>query len=89
MTDTHALQLRNDLIVEVGDVEERSLIKPLALNQHLHQVNQVQSSLQVALVSTDVYHALQHSNRLVQHTLRVSDEISNGQGTSVEVSLQK
>lgn len=40
-------------------------------------------------MSTDVYHALQHSNRLVQHTLRVGDEVCNGQGTSIEVSLQK
>lgn len=89
MADSQHLQFRNNFIVEVGHVEERSLVKPLTLNQHLHEMDEVQGGLEEALVSSNVNHALQHSDRLIKHTLRVSDEICNWQRTPVEVGLQE
>jgi hypothetical protein len=87
VTYSQSLQFRNNVIVKVGNIEEGSLVKPLALNKHLHEVNEVQCGLQEALVSSNVNHALQHSHRLIQHTLRVSNEICNRQRASIEMSL--
>jgi hypothetical protein len=39
MDKAKRVQFRNDVIVEVGNVEEGSLIEPLTLDEHLHEMD--------------------------------------------------
>jgi len=87
--DTERLEVQDDLIREVGHVQEWRLIEPLSLDEHLEQVDQFQGCLEVTLMRTYVNHTLDHTNRLIEHTFGVGDEISNRQGTPIKVSLQE
>lgn len=52
-------------------------------------MNQVLSRLEEAFVSSYVYHALNDSDRLIQHRLGVSDVIGDRQRAPLKVSLQE
>ena len=49
--DPNSGQLLDRLGGEVGDVEERRLVEPLPLHEHLQEVDQVKRCREVALVS--------------------------------------
>lgn len=87
MVNTDVGQLGDLCGVKVRNVEERRLIDPLTLDQHLQNMNQIHARLQVTLVSCDVDHALKDTDGLVEHTLRIRVEVSDREWATVEMSL--
>jgi len=73
----------------MGNIEQRALIKPLALDNHLEQMDQIDSGLEEPFVGRDVNHPLDYPYRLIQHALRISDVVCYRERTPFKVSLKE
>lgn len=56
------------LLVYVGQGEQRGVVKPPSLDNHLHQITDAQSRHQPALIRHHVQHGLQEQDKNLLHT---------------------
>jgi len=60
--NTNVCQFSDDFtILEMRNVNQWALIKPLTLNYHLNQMNKVHGTVQVSFVRRYIYHTLYDS----------------------------
>jgi len=62
MMDANAVEFSDFGLVEMRHVQERRLVQPLALHEHLEDVDQIHRSLQVTLMRCDINHTLEYTN---------------------------
>ena len=79
-------QLFDDFsILKPWNVDKRTSVQPLSLDNHLDYVNEIHSAAQESFVRTDVYHSLDDTNGLVKHRFCIGDVVSYWKWTSLEV----
>jgi len=81
--------LLNKVLLHVREPQEVGFIVPAALLDALHGVHDLQSCTEEAIISHDVDHGLQNTNRLVQDRLQVGDVVRHRERHPLKMGLEQ